>query len=155
MDYSIDMLLEFLYDKFAFTFVFCLFGSIVKEYISFKNTKKDSNNKKFFNIGKSIIVAAFSTIMMCAATEYIDFHIGIYVLLSMLLGLWGYDIIMCLINENLLRNFLSSLAKHVTNPLLKSVAESTSETIKEDEEKDSSETKKEDDKKESSNENKK
>ena len=45
--FSIDVLLEFLYSKFATTFMFCLFGSFVKEYLTIKLFvgKTDSNSK--------------------------------------------------------------------------------------------------------------
>lgn len=135
--FTIDILLEFLYNKFATTFMFCLFGSFVREYLT--TIKTDSNSKKYgnFNFGKVVISAIFSTILMCACADYVkvDLHIEVYAIISVVLGMWGLSIMKCIIDKKFLHTFSSKVTKYITNPLIKSAVESASETL--DEPKDS------------------
>ena len=113
--FSIDILLEFLYNKFATTFMFCIFGSFVREYLT---NIKDSNNKKYgnFNPGKVVISAIFSTILMCACADYVnvDLHIEVYAIISVVLGMWGLSLMICL--KKLFTIFLSNIAFIILNP---------------------------------------
>lgn len=149
MNFSIDILLEFLYDKFAITIVFCFFGSFVKEYMSSRNT--DSNSKKKgskFSLGKVIISSIFSTILVCVAADYIsvDLHFEVYALISIIVGIWGFGIVKCIVDKKFLSTFLGSISKSIANPILKSAAESASKVL-EDEDKDKKKEKEKDDEK--------
>ena len=129
--FSIDILLEFLYNKFATTFMFCLFGSFVREYLT--NIKTDSNNKKIgkFDPGKVVISAIFSTILMCACADYVnvDLHIEVYAIISVVLGMWGLSIMKAILDKKIVNNFFKNIVKLISNPLIKSAVESASESI--------------------------
>ena len=132
--FSIDILLEFLYNKFATTFAFCLFGSFVREYLTANKT--DSNGKKIgnFNLGKVVISAIFSTILMCACADYVnvDLHIEVYAIISVVLGMWGLGIMKGILDKKFLKNFFKIVTKIISNPLIKSAVESASETLEEE-----------------------
>lgn len=136
---TFNILLEFLYNRFAVTFIFCLIGSCIREAL--KTTKKDSKSK--INIKKIATSTMFSTFLMCACAEYIDLPFGVYAVLSVFGGMWGLVIAELAMNGNFVIKFLGKLTKKViTDPIVKNALESASETIKEEEEKSS---KKEDD----------
>ena len=132
--FSIDILLEFLYNKFATTFMFCLFGSFVREYLT--NIKTDSNSKKYgnFNPGKVVISAVFSTILMCACADYVnvDLHIEVYAIISVVLGMWGLSIMKGILDKKIVNTFLKSVVKLINNPLFKSAVESASKSMEEE-----------------------
>ena len=136
--FPIDILLEFLYNKFAITFVFCLFGSIIREYWSCINTNSNGKKGGKFNLGKVVISAVFSTFLVCAGADYMnkDLHIEVYAIISIIVGMWGMVIIRCLMNGKFISTFCANLAKNITNPILKSAAESASKSLDNKEESD-------------------
>ena len=126
--FSLDILLEFLYNKFAITLVFCFFGSFMREYLTSKNI--DSNNKKKskFNFGKVIISAIFSTFLMCGGADYlnVELHIEVYAIISVILGMWGMGIIKQLMDGKFIyKAFCSAISKSIVNPMAKVVVETT------------------------------
>ena len=146
-EFSIDILLEFLCTKFAITIMFCFFGAFVREYLTSRST--DSNGKKSskFNFGKVLISSIFSTFLMCATANYvsIDLQIEVYLLIAIVLGMWGMSILRCVMDANFLQSLFTNLAKSVANPIFKGVAESVSkslETSKQEESKDKKEEEK-------------
>lgn len=131
-EFTIDILLEFLYKKFAITFVLCFFGSVMRKLFSSK-TKTDPNNKKNL-VGEVIISAVFSTFLMCAVADYvnIDLHFEVYAIISILIGIWGLKIITIVVDGKFLINFIKNLAKNATNnPVIKSAIQSASDTLSE------------------------
>lgn len=151
--FSIDILLEFLYNKFATTFAFCLFGSFVREYLTTNKTDSNGKNIGNFNLGKVVISAIFSTILMCACADYVnvDLHIEVYAIISVVLGMWGLAIMKGILDKKIANNFLKNILKFITNPLLKSAVESAndslSQEIKESDKKQQSTEEKSEDKK--------
>lgn len=132
--FSIDILLEFLYNKAAVTFAFCFIGSFIREYLL--SSKTDSNGKNIgkFNFGKVVIPAVFSTILMCACADYVkvDLHIEVYAIISVVLGMWGLSIIKAMLDKKSVNKLFKCLAKVITNPLIKNVVESASDTLEEE-----------------------
>lgn len=131
-EFTIDILLEFLYKKFAITFVLCFFGSVMRKLFSSK-TKTDPNNKKNL-VGEVIISAVFSTFLMCAVADYvnIDLHFEVYAIISILIGIWGLKIITIVVDGKFLISFIKNLAKNATNnPVIKSAIQSASDTLSE------------------------
>jgi hypothetical protein len=157
-EFSIDILLEFLYTKFATTIMFCFFGAFVREYLTSRST--DSNGKKCskFNFGKVLISSIFSTFLLCAAADYVNkaFSIEVYLILAIVLGMWGMSIIRALMDGKFLYSLFTNLGKSITNPILKGVADSVSKSLetsankqgeaKEEKKEEKQETKEEDNK---------
>ena len=138
--FSFDILLEFLYNKFATTLMFCLFGSFVREYLIVKNIiKTDSNSKNVgkLNPGKVVISAIFSTILMCACADYVkvSLNIEVYAILSVVLGVWGLDILKALLDKNILKKFFKSVTELITDPLIKKAVESATEALEQESDK--------------------
>ena len=144
---TLDMLLEFLYNQFIGAFVWCFLGSIAREV--FDSRKADSNNKKKkkvrnIDVASMFIASIFSTILAIACTGYIkELRVEIYLLICIVLGIWGKTIMGCIMDRKFLYNFCTNVAKTIANPIIKSVAESASKTL---EDKDKQQSKKSDNK---------
>lgn len=127
-DITVHILLEFLYNDFAVTFVFCLIGSWIRETL--KTTKKD--NKSKIDIKKIVISTVFSTFLMCACAEYIDLPFSVYAVASIFCGMWGLIFANIVMSGNFITKFLQKFAKKVANPILDSAVESASEILEEE-----------------------
>ena len=129
-DITVDVLLEFLYNRFAVTFVFCLFGSFVREVM--RSKKKDNKNKKskMLDIKRIVTSTVFSTFLMCACADYIDLPFSVYVLISTFCGVWGIVITNLIVSENFVIRFISNLGKKITDPVINSALESASDSLK-------------------------
>ena len=145
-EFSLDILLEFLYNRFAFTFVFCFFGSFTKEFVT-KRIIGSNGKKGSFNFWKIIISSIFSTILVCVAADYIsiDLHVGTFILICFMAGLWGFDILKCLMDKKFLSTFFGSISKSIADPILKSAAESASKSLEDDKKKKEKDSKDKDD----------
>ena len=71
---TIDVLLEFLYNKFAVTFLVCLVGSFIRETLRSTKSKKS----KMLDIKRMVTSTVFSTFLMCACVEYVDLPFSVY-----------------------------------------------------------------------------
>ena len=143
-DLSIDVLLEFLYNRFAVTFLLCMFGSMTREI--FLPTKK--NKSQLLNIKRIVTSTVFSTFLMCTLADYIDLTFSAYAVLCILCGIWGFMIVQLAVNENFLAKLLLKLSESIPNTIAKSAAKSASEAICpccEDKDKDSDESKEKED----------
>ena len=127
MELNINILLEFLYNRFAITFLFCLAGSWIRA--AFRKPKKDESKK--LDIKRVVTSTLFSTFLMCACAEYIELSIGIYAGASVLCGMWGISIIQVVMSENFILVFISNLTKKVADPIVKSTMETVSQVSKE------------------------
>lgn len=124
---TIDILLEFLYKKFAVTFILCLVGSFIRE-VSITTKGKTS---KMLSIKKIVTSTVFSTFLMCACSEYVDLPFSVYAIINVLCGMWGLAIVDLLITDNFLLKFLRKLIKKIASPLLKIFVESVAEVAEE------------------------
>ena len=124
-DLTVYVLLEFLYNKFAVTFVFCSVGYFIREFTSKDKKSKTSIIKKF------VITTMFSTFLMCACAEYIDLPIGVYAIFSIFCGIWGLQIINIVVSGNFFKKFTHALSKLITNPVIKSAVETASDVFDE------------------------
>lgn len=133
-DITVDILLEFLYNHFAVTFVFCLVGSWIRE--STRSTMSKDKKSKMLDIKRIVTSTVFSTFLMCACAEYIDLPFGVYAITSVFCGMWGLVIVNFAMSGKFMSKFISNFAKKLTGPILKSAVESASEILKENENKD-------------------
>ena len=128
-DITVDILLEFLYNEFAVTFVFCCIGSWIREAMRLK--KKDES--KILNIKRIVTSTVFSTFLMCACLEYIDLQFEVYALVSVFCGMWGLTIINMVVSGKfvieLVKNIIKSLIK---NPFVKTVIDTASDSLEEE-----------------------
>ena len=136
-DITVDILLEFLYNQFAVTFVFCFAGSIIREFMR-SITSKDKESK-MIDIRRIVTSTVFSTFLMCACAEYIDLPFGVYAISGVLCGMWGLAIINLVISDKFIYKFSTKVAKKIADPIIKSAVETASEVLDEQEIKDDQE----------------
>ena len=131
-EFTIDILLEFLYKKFAITFALCFIGAVMRKWMNSRNST-GSNNKKNL-VGEVIMSAVFSTFLMCAVADYVntDLHFEVYAILSIILGMWGLQIIKLIMDGKFIINLLKHLTKTpIDNSVIKSAVSSASDTLSE------------------------
>lgn len=128
-DITVDILLEFLYNEFAVTFVFCCVGSWIREAMRLK--KKDES--KILNIKRIVTSTVFSTFLMCACAGYIDLPFEVYAAISVICGMWGLVIINVVISGKFMNKVAVKIAKKISDPILKSAVEVASEYAEEQE----------------------
>lgn len=126
---TFSVLLEFLYNKFAVTFVLCFVGAFMHEILS--TTKKSKDKSKMFNIKRAVTSTVFSTFLMCACAVYVDLQFETYAVLSVICGLWGFALIKLVMNKNFVTTFISKMIKKITSPIIKSAAETITEMSEE------------------------
>ena len=127
---TVYVLLEFLYNKFAVTFLLCLIGAGTREV--FRSTK-DKDSKRL-DIKKIATSTVFSTFLMCACAEYIDLPFSVYAIASIVCGMWGLALINLVLNGKFINKFLVNVSKKVADPIVKSAVEAASEMTEEDSE---------------------
>jgi hypothetical protein len=124
-DITVYVLLEFLYNRFAVTSLFCAFGSFIREV--FRSTK--SKESKMLDIKKIATSTVFSTFLMCACAEYIDLPFSVYAIASIICGMWGLVIINLVLNGKFISKLFINISKKVTDPIVKSAVETASEVM--------------------------
>lgn len=132
-DLSINVLLEFLYSRFAATFIWCFFGSCAREV--FLPTRKKN---KLVNLNRMVTSTIFSTILMCTVMDYINLSYSAYILLDIICGMWGMIFIQIIVNENFVTKLLLKLVDKIPSPTLKETAKTFTDELnsKEDESED-------------------
>ena len=136
-DISINVLLAFLYNRFAATFIWCFFGSCAREV--FLPTRKKN---KLVNLNRIIISTVFSTILMCTVADYIDLSFSAYILLNIICGMWGMMFIQLIVNENFVTKLLLKLVDRIPSPVLKETAKTFTDELGSNEKEESKEDKK-------------
>lgn len=123
---TIHVLLEFLYTKFAVTFILCLFGSLIREAVKVYPSKNEENVKtKMVNLKRMATSTIFSTFLMCACADYVELQFSIYALICVLSGIWGLAIVNVVITGNVLKG----ITKNIANPIIRGAIESTSKEL--------------------------
>ena len=134
-DLTFSVLLEFLYNRFAVTFVMCFVGSWMRGV--FMNNK---NERKIFDIKRVVISTLFSTFLMCACSVYLNLKVEVYILLSVLCGMWGLAIMKLVMSENFLLLLVKNFSKKVADPIVKGTMEAVTQVSEQkDTEKDKNE----------------
>ena len=149
---TIDVLLEFLYNQFATTFVFCAAGSFIRESIT--SMPKKNKKSKLMDTKRIVTSTMFSTFLMCACAEYIDLPFEVYAIVSVFCGMWGLVIVNLAMNVSIITKFASKIVKNITNPIVKSTVESITEVLDEQEKSSKKENKEPSENKDNSNETK-
>ena len=119
---SIDILLDFLYNRFAVTFLMCLIGSLIRE------TMASSKKKSILNISKIVSSTVFSTFLMCACADYLKLKLqfSIYSIICILLGMWALNLVKIVMSGNFVSYILNLISKTTTDPVIKEITTSAS-----------------------------
>lgn len=120
---SVTILLEYLYNKYLVTFMLCLMGSFMKE------TMLLSKKYKKINLRKIMLSGFFSSLIVCALTDYVSMTFAVYSVVCVLFGMWGYQLLLLFLNTNFIKKLVSIFLKNISGPLSK-YASDLDESIK-------------------------
>lgn len=109
--FTINILLEYLYNIFAVTFLMCLIGSIIRE------TMISINTSTLMSFRKILASSIFSTILMCAVAKYFKVAFEIYIFLCVMAGLWSIKIIYIAMDLKIVKSILRNLFKNYSDPV--------------------------------------
>lgn len=126
---SNDMLnlLNYLYNDFTVSFVICLSGAIIKDLIdTYKNNTK-------INIKQIILATIFTTILLCAIKVYIDINFNIYILICIVSGMWGDEILRLFTNSTIVVLILKKVLKLISNPISDLISDTIDDIEKKEE----------------------
>lgn len=122
---SFSLLLDYLYNNFAITFVFSLIGVSVGQIA--RNVSKNNAIK----IKRVIASAVFSTVVLCAVNEYFKVSFSIYVLICMIVGIWSDRLLRLVTNSKFMTKFITNLFKKIATPVTTAISETLEESEKE------------------------
>lgn len=122
---SIALLLDYLYNKFAITFVFSLVGTSIKDIAVVSKT-----NTARFKLKTLVATSTFSTIVLCAIGEYFKVSFSIYALICVLGGMWSNKVLQMATNNKFMSKFLANLLKRISSPITGAISDTLEPTKK-------------------------
>lgn len=123
---SLNILLDYIYNKFAITLLLCIIGSSIKEY------RYAINNKNKIDLKKILLSSIFSSFLLCACSEYIVLPFSSYAFISILLSMWGFTLIELSLNSRIVVTFIKILFKTTKSIILKSISSTMDEIQKQE-----------------------
>lgn len=128
---SLTVLLEYIYTKFAVTFILSIIGVSIREmFIAITVDLRNKDNH--IRVGKILVLSLFSTVLMCAIGDYVHVGFSIYVLLCILMGMWSHVIIRVATDNKVMKAVLVKLVGSIAKPLEQSVSDAIDAVDKED-----------------------
>lgn len=121
---TFTLLLDYLYSKFAVTFILCIIG------VAIRLISTAVNNKQRVSRGKLIASTMFSTFLMCAIGEYIHINFSVYVFLCVVVGMWSTKIISLALDSKFMSKVTLKCLKKVASPVAKSISEALDDDTK-------------------------
>ena len=109
--------LEYLYDKFAVTFILCIVGVFIKECIG--NVRR---NKKF-NVKRILSSVIISSVIMCAISGNLSLNFEWYALVNILFGAWSNTIASFVLSSKFMTKYVPKFLRNIANPLAKTIAD--------------------------------
>lgn len=106
-----NILLEYLYKKFAVTFVLSLMGSFLKQ--STLGTKKVNR----ISIASILSPTIFSTVLLCAIIDYLNIPFSVYAVVCVLVGMWSSTILKLFLNIIFIKKLVVLVLKNLSGPL--------------------------------------
>lgn len=121
---TFTLLLDYLYSKFAVTFILCIIG------VAIRLISTAVNNKQRVSRGKLIASTMFSTFLMCAVGEYIHINFSVYVFLCVVVGMWSTKIVSLALDSKFMSKVTLKCLKKVASPVAKSISEALDDDTK-------------------------
>ena len=128
--FTFTLLLDYLYHRFAITFILTIFGAVIKVIMN------NVGNRQRISIGKVLASTMFSTILMCAIGEVIPFAFAVYVLVCVVVGMWSMNIITLAMNSKFMTKFISKYLTNIAGPVAKSLSDALDDSNNVDDKKD-------------------
>lgn len=132
---TFTLLLDYLYSKFAVTFILCIIG------VAIRLISTAVNNKQRVSRGKLIASTMFSTFLMCAVGEYIHINFSVYVFLCVVVGMWSTKIVSLALDNKFMSKVTLKCLNKVASPVAKSISEALDDDTKDAAKKKSTEEK--------------
>ena len=85
------------------------------------------NKCKIVDIKRIVISTLFSTFLMCACSVYLNIKVEVYILLSVLCGMWGLAITKLVMSENFILILIKNFTKKVADPIVKGTMEAVTQ----------------------------
>ena len=123
---TFTLLLDYLYSKFAVTFILCIIGVVIRIIST------AVNNKQRVSRGKLIASTMFSTFLMCAIGEYIHINFSVYVFLCVVVGMWSTNIVSLALDSKFMSKVTLKCLNKVASPVAKSISEALDDDTKKD-----------------------
>lgn len=120
--FTFTLFLDYLYNRFALTFVLCIIGSIIRILIN------ASKERKSVSISKVLASTMFSTVLMCALSEFIPFTFTVYVLVCVLIGMWNQKILHLFLDSKFMTKLLENSLKTIAGPVSDIIEDTISDT---------------------------
>lgn len=117
---SIYLLLDYLYNEFAVTFILSVIGVSIREIVG------NINEKRKIHIGRVMVSSLFSTVAMCALGDYVHFNFSLYALVCVIFGMWSIKIVSFVLTSRFANAVMKSVAKNapgVASDIVKSAME--------------------------------
>ena len=133
----LSLLLEYLYNKFAVTFILCLIGAFLKQSTLNSSSRKVSKIK----ISSLLSPAIFSTILICAISEYLEVSFSVYAVICVLAGMWSSILLKLFLSISFIKKIVAMLLRNIGGPISKyskEIAEELDDIEKEEKEKEGS-----------------
>ena len=125
-NYTLGLLLDYLYNKFAVTFILSLVGASMREVFI-----TNRNRKNHIKISKLVMSSVLVTVLLCALGELYKVSFSVYVLVCVMCGLWGEFIVSkILLNKRVIFNFVINLLKKLGGSFSSAAAETLAEENK-------------------------
>ena len=115
--FTFTLLLDYIYNKFALTFLITILGVVMRTLMS------NVSAKQKVSIGKVLASTVFSTILMCAIRELISFTFTVYVLVCVIVGMWSMKIVSLVMDSKFMTKFISKYLKSIAGPVAKSLSD--------------------------------
>lgn len=122
---SFTLLLDYLYNKFAVTFILSIIGVSIREIVG------NVNARQRIDISKVLASTVFTTIAMCALREYVNLSFSVYVLLCVVTSMWSPWIVSLVLNSKFMG---AVLTKCIKKTLPEPISDTIEEIINEEEE---------------------
>lgn len=116
---SLGMLLEYLYTKFLVTFMLNLMGAFIRESVD-KKVKR-------LNPKRMIASALFSSVLLCAAADYITVSFSLYVLLGIINGIWANAVLTAFLSASFMKKLAMNVFKAVPQSTVKAIGKTIAE----------------------------
>lgn len=115
--FTFTLLLDYIYNKFALTFLITILGVVIRTLMS------NVSAKQKVSIGKVLASTVFSTILMCAIRELIPFTFTVYVLVCVIVGMWSMKIVSLVMDSKFMTKFISKYLTSIAGPVAKSLSD--------------------------------
>lgn len=123
---TISGLLDYIYNRFAVTYLMCFIGVIIG-YV-FKIMYKDLKKLGPASAAKMALQSVLITVILCAVQDYASIKsFNAYMLLCIFMGMWSPLIMNAITNVKLIKLFIVNISKRVKDPVIKAIGDTVTE----------------------------